>query len=134
MQNFKDWPVFVKISFGVLLTAFVIAGLVEIPKLSSQPEATNDSSQNIPKKLVNIDIVIESESSTPLENVEIRFLFKGAPEVRRTNTDGFVQIEIPERTTVDITLSKEGFKTAQYTINLENDPNRTRVYRLRSQK
>lgn len=134
MQNFKDWPVFVKIGFGVILTALVTAGLVEIPKLSSQPEATNDSSQNTPKKLVSIDIVIESESSTPLENVEIRFVFKGAPEVRRTNTDGFVQIEIPERTTVDITLSKEGFKTAKYTINLENDPNRTRVYRLRAQK
>jgi hypothetical protein len=91
----------------VILTALVTAGLVEIPKLSSQPEATNDSSQNTPKKLVSIDIMIESESSTPLENVEVRFVSKGAPEVKSTNTDGFVQIEIPERMTVDITFSKE---------------------------
>jgi len=85
-------------------------------------------------ELVNIDIIVESDIAKPLENVEIRFVSKGSPEVRRTNTDGFTQIEIPARNDIEIILTKEGFETARHTLNLNNDPNRTRTYYLKSQQ
>lgn len=131
MQNIKDWPVFVKICFGVIITSLSIAGLIEIPKLNQQ-EVSNTQEASL--SLVNVDIIVESDTAKPLEDVEVRFVSKGSPEVRRTNTDGFTQIEIPGRDDIEITLSKEGFKTSRHTLNLNNDPNRTRTYYLTPQQ
>ncbi len=133
MQNIKDWPLFVKICFGIIIAAFTIAGLVEIPKLNQQQTTGQNTSQEIATELVNVDIIVESDAAKPLKNVEVRFVSKGSPEVRRTNTDGFTQIEIPSRDNIEITLSKEGFEAARHTLNLNNDPNRTRTYYLKPQ-
>lgn len=140
MQNFKDWPAFIKICFGVIISALIAAGLVELPKLNAQQESGEnqqppaEDAQKVLADLVNIEIIVESNASTPLENVEVRFVSKGAPEVRKTNTDGFTQIEIPSRSDIEITLSKNGFETARHTLNLKNDPNRTRRYYLKPQQ
>ena len=134
MQNIKDWPPFVKICFGVIAVAFTIAGLIEAPKLSKQRIAGGNTSQKAANELVNVDIIVESDTTKLLENVEIRFVSKGSPEIRRTNTDGFTQIDIPARDYIEITLSKKGFETARHTLNLNNDPKRTRTYYLKSQK
>lgn len=134
MQNIKDWPLFVKIGSGVIIAALTIAGLIEVPKLNEQSIAEEPTSQEASTELVNVDIIVESDAASPLENVEVRFVSKGSPEVRRTNTDGFTQIEIPARADIEITLSKEGFATARHTLNLNNDPNRTRTYYLKPQQ
>lgn len=134
MQNIKDWPLFVKICFGVIGVALVVAGLIEVPKLSGQQTVEKNNSQEAATELVNVDIIVMSDADKPLENAEIRILSKGSPEVRKTNTDGFVQIDIPARKDIEIIISKEGFKTARHTINLNNDPNRTRTYYLKPQK
>ncbi|MBD2095307.1 carboxypeptidase regulatory-like domain-containing protein [Trichocoleus sp. FACHB-591] len=134
MQNIKDWPLFIKICFGLIFLALVVAGLIEIPKLSEQQTSEQSNPKQAATELVNVDIIVVSDTAKPLENVEVRLVSKGAPEVRKTNTDGFVQIDIPARRDIEITLIKEGFKTARYTINLNNDPNRTRTYYLKPQK
>lgn len=136
MQNIKDWPVFIKVCFGVITASLVIAGALEIPKLSKQQTAEENTSQKTATELLNVDIIVLSDEANlkPIENVEIRFISKGSPEVRRTNTDGFTQIDIPTRQDIEITLSKEGFKQSRYTLNLNNDPKRTRTYYLKPQK
>lgn len=132
MQNFKDWPLFIKICFGAVIMALAVAGLIEVPKLNGlQTSDEGEGSQETSVELVNVEIIVESDTATPLENVEVRFVSKGAPETRRTNTDGFTQIEIPSRSDIEITLSKEGFETARHTLDLNNDPNRTRTYYLK---
>jgi hypothetical protein len=133
VQNIKDWPLFIKICFGVIIAGLTVAGLVEIPKLSKQQVTGENISQETATGLVNVDIIVES-ATRPVENVEVRFVSKGSPEVRKTNTDGFTQIEIPARDDIEITLSKEGFKTARHTLNLNNDPKRTRTYYLKPQQ
>lgn len=126
MQNIKDWPLFFKICFGIVFLALAIAGLVEIPKINERQTSGENISQETATELVKVDIIVESDVNQPLENVEVRFVSKGSPEVRKTNTDGFTQIEIPVRDDIEITLSKEGFQTSRHTMNLNNDPNRTR--------
>lgn len=134
MQNIKDWPLFVKASFGVIVAALAVAGLIEIPKLNEQQITEEKTSQGDSTELVNVDIIVESDIASPLDNVEVRFVSKGSPEIRRTNTDGFTQIEIPARDDIEITLSREGFEPARHTLNLKNDPNRTRTYYLKPQQ
>jgi hypothetical protein len=132
VQNIKDWPIFIKICFGIIIGTLTIAGIVEIPKLSEKQTPGKESSQKGADS-VKIAIIIESiNTAKVLENVEVRFVSKGSPETRMTNTDGFTQIEIPSREDIEITLSKKGFKSAKYTINLNNDPQKTRTYRLES--
>ncbi|ELS34526.1 MULTISPECIES: carboxypeptidase regulatory-like domain-containing protein [Pseudanabaena] len=136
MQNIKDWPIFIKVCFGLITTALVIAGATEIPKLNKQQKAEDNTSQKNATELLNVDIVVLSDEATskPIENAEIRFISKGSPEVRRTDTNGFTQIDIPVRQDIEITISKEGFKQSRYTLSLSNDPNRTRKYYLQPQK
>jgi hypothetical protein len=136
VQNIKDWPIFIKICFGLITTALVIAGATEIPKLNKQQKAEDNTSQKNLTELLNVDIVVLSEEATskPIENAEIRFISKGSPEVRKTDTNGFTQIDIPVRQDIQITISKEGFKQSRYTLNLNNDPNRTKTYYLQPQK
>lgn len=134
MQNIKDWPLFVRICFGVIISTLIVAGIVEIPKLSEKQTSGKESSQKGAADSVKIGIIIESANTEKvLEKVEVRFVSKGSPENRMTDTQGFTQIEIPSTEDIEITLSKKGFKTAKYTINLNNDPKKTRTYRLESQ-
>ena len=112
----------------------IIAGTVEIPKLSEKQTSGKESSQKGAADSVKIGIIIESTNTAKvLENVEVRFVSKGSPESRMTDTQGFAQIEIPSTEDIEITLSKKGFKIAKYTINLNNDPKKTRTYRLEPQ-
>ena len=108
--------------------------MVEIPKLSEKQTLGKESSQKGASDSVKIAIIIESTNTAKvLENVEVRFVSKGSPEIRMTDTNGFTQIEIPSREDIEITLSKKGFKTAKYTVNLNNDPQKTRTFRLEPQ-
>lgn|GEM_PF-2038558 len=136
MQNIKDWPVFIKVCFGLITTALVIAGATELPKLNKQQKAEDITPQKIATELLNVDIIVLSDeaNSKPIENAEIRFVSKGSPEVRKTDTNGFAQIDIPVRQDIEITISKEGFKQSRYTLSLNNDPKRTRKYYLQPQK
>ncbi len=134
MQNIKDWPIFIQICFGLIATALVTAGIIEIPKLSEKQTSGKESSQKEAANLAKIEIMIEAkETAKALENVEVRFVSKGSPETRMTNTDGFTRIEIPSREDIEITLSKKGFKTAKHIVNLNNEPGKTRTYRLEPQ-
>jgi hypothetical protein len=134
VQNIKDWPLFIKICFGIIIITLTVAGVVEIPKLSEKQTSGKESSQKGAADSVKIGIIIESANTAKvLENVEVRFVSKGSPETRMTDTQGFAQIEIPSREDIEITLSKKGFKTAKFTTNLNNDSQKTRTYRLESQ-
>ena len=115
MQNIKDWPLFIKVCFGLITTALIIAGATEIPKLNKQQKLEDNTSQKTVTELLNVDIVVLSEEATskPIENAEIRFISKGSPEVRKTDTNGFTQIDIPVRQDIQITISKEGLVMSQ---------------------
>jgi hypothetical protein len=134
VQNIKDWPSFIKICFGIIFGALVVAGFIEKPKFDMSQVTGDKSSQNAAKELVDVDIVVQSEAYKPLEDVEVTVNSKGSPEIRKTNTDGFAQLSIPSRDDVEITLRKKGFEISRHTLKLSNDPKRTRTYYLKNQK
>jgi hypothetical protein len=130
VQNIKDWPLFVKISFGILIATFTIAGWVEFPKLSEQ----KTSQENPVSDLVDIDVLVYTESKEPLEGVEVRFIVKGSPVVKQTNTEGYTQIQIPKVGDIDIELRKKGFQTATHNIDTQIDSKKNREYILRQKQ
>ena len=134
MQNITNWPLFVKAGFSLIIGVLVVGGLLEIPKLNVQKGPGDKSSQETAKELIEIDIIIESDTRKVLEDAEIRFVSKGSPEIRKTNTDGYARIAIPVRNDVDINISKKGFETSRHTLNLSNDPNRSKIFYLKVQK
>lgn len=133
MENFDKWPNWIKIALGIIASALTFAGLraigvKDLPNLSSQQ--TQDSNAT---NLLNVDLIVQTEQGEPIEGVEVTFTSKGAPEVKPTNTSGFVQLQIPNRDDIEIRLSRTGFKPATYTINLKNDPQRTRKFQLKKE-
>lgn len=134
MQDIKNWPLFVKAGFSLIIGVLFVGGLLEIPKLNVQKVIGDKSSQETAKELIEIDIIVESETRKVLEDAEIRFTSKGPPETRNTNTDGYARIAIPVRNDVDIKISKKGFETSRHTLNLSNDPNRSKTFYLKVQK
>ena len=135
MNLFNKLPDTVKFCIGLVSAVAAIAWIRELPKLNEQGITKEEVSQKNTVELMNIDIrVVDDTTSKSIENAEIMFVSKGTPEIRRTNTTGFTQIDIPPRKDIEITISKEGFIQAQYTLNPNNDPERTKTYRLKPQK
>lgn len=133
MENLDKLPNWIKISLGIIATALIAAvlraiGVKDLPNFSSP--STQDSTAT---NLLNVDLIVQTEQGEPVEEVGVTFTSKGAPEVKRTNTSGFVQLQIPSRDDIEIRLSKTGFKSATYTVNLKNDPQRTRTFQLKKE-
>lgn len=133
MESFDKWPTWIKICIGLIASALIAAGLrasgvKDLPNLSSQSTQDNKATESL-----NVDLIVQTESGDPLEAVEVTFTSKGAPEVKRTDTAGFVQLQIPNRDDMEIRLSKKGFEAVTRNINLKNDPQRTRKFQLKKE-
>lgn len=90
--------------------------------------------QEAQQSLQSINITVQDrETMQPLENVSVRIVFDGPPVQKMSDRNGYFEIKIPPRQTATITLTKNGFVTAQETINLETDPSTTRVLYMDAQ-
>jgi hypothetical protein len=49
-----------------------------------------------------VELIVLTEQFAPVENVEARFITKGAPEVRRTDSNGYSRLRIPSRGDVNL--------------------------------
>jgi hypothetical protein len=61
----------------------------------------------------------------PIELVEVRFISSGAPTSRYTDSNGYVDINIPRRDDIEVILSKSGLRTKRLILNLLTGENRT---------
>ena len=87
-------------------------------------------SQDTEAKYIAVEFVVLDTKNEPLEGVNVQFISQGSPEPRRTNTDGFVGIDIPERDKIQVILTKTNCKTIDRTLNLKTDPQRTVTYQM----
>jgi len=106
---------------GLLFSGFLSQDLIQ--SLSSNSQLSPSPSPTI--EYIKVDFIIISKDNQPLEQVQVQFIFDGAPAPRFTNTDGYVRIEIPKRDNVNVLLVKEGFEDINREINLTADPNDT---------
>ena len=85
-----------------------------------------DSSLTPISKLIKVNLAVKDlETKQAIQDVKVYFLSQGAPTTKFTDENGYTSMEIPERGDIQITLTKSGYKTRNFTINLQNDKNRT---------
>ncbi|MBD1861818.1 MULTISPECIES: hypothetical protein [Trichocoleus] len=99
-------------------------GLVQ--KIFPQGSTTeNTQSQTKPNEMMEVGFNIYTTDNQPIEQVEVRFIFNGAPISRYTDSNGYVNIEVPRRKDIEVILSKDGFQLKRQILNLQVDPNET---------
>lgn len=132
MQNFASWPLWIRISLGIVALALAVAGLREFPELTKLAVGQQETaSKEVEPKLADVRIVTETEEGEPIKGVSVRFSYKGSPTERITTDDGYAPIKIPSTEDVEVTISKEGYETRKHIINLKNDPGGNRTFQLK---
>jgi LCCL domain len=134
-KNWGDHPVAVSVSIFVSIAGLLWAIYTfyaptqnpSVPPSSSTPVIPDPPT--VPS--TEVELIVQTEQFAPLENVEVRFITKGAPEVRITDSNGYTRLRIPSRGDIEVILSRKDFETLRLVINLENDSNRTRTYQLK---
>ncbi|MCC3407481.1 MAG: hypothetical protein JGK17_18175 [Microcoleus sp. PH2017_10_PVI_O_A] len=115
------------ITLGILaLLGGLGLGYFTVTISSNPPKPPISSTENLTTP-IKVDLtVIDIETKQAISDIKVYFLSKGAPTTKMTDDNGYTSIEIPERGDIQVTLSKSGYKTKNFTINLETDKNRTR--------
>jgi hypothetical protein len=127
MENFfNNSPKPLRILLALCLSVAMIWGVVEFDPHSSHKPPTPEETD----KETEVKFIVVGKDKQPIEGAKIQFISDGAPEIRLTNTDGYVRIKIPSREDINIILSKEGFETIDKIINLRVDSLRTRTFTL----
>lgn len=77
-----------------------------------------------------IQLITQAEAGEPLPGVKIQYISQGAPEVQYTDNNGFARVSIPSKGDVNIILTKEGYPSQSFTIDLQNEQSKTRIIRF----
>jgi hypothetical protein len=77
-----------------------------------------------------VEIITQIETGEPLAGVKVQVVAKGAPENQYTDDNGYAKLNISSKGDVRVTLSKPGYTTKDFNINLSNDQNTVRYVRL----
>ena len=119
MSNFfNSLPNWGKIVAGVLIGLLISFGILNITVPTQE-------------SLVKVKFIVQTKEKTAIEGVEVKFIFDGSPAPRMTNTDGYVEIDIPERNDIRIILRKDGYNTIDRIINLKADKQKTITYEMK---
>ena len=126
MNNIKNLSPLAKVGVGISLAVLVGTGLITLPEILLKDPIEETET------LIDFNIVIYDESNNEfLEGVKVSFTPKGSPIEKYTDSQGYVKIELPSTSSINIRLSKNGFKPETYTIDVENDPNQNREYKMK---
>lgn len=127
MQAIQNLPWWAKAAFAFVLIAAGVSGFEilgeDFPLLTQSSQQSFDS-----QDLRNIAITIhDRNTSQPIESVEIQIIFDGPPVRKMTDRNGYTEIDIPTRDSVQLILTHQDYQTARESINLNTDPNTNRI-------
>jgi CarboxypepD_reg-like domain len=77
-----------------------------------------------------VDLITQSETGEPLAGVKVQVIARGAPENQYTDSNGYAKANISNKGDVRVNLSKSGYPTQDFNINLANDQNTVKIIRL----
>jgi hypothetical protein len=126
LQAFLNLPNWAKALFAFIGIVGLIAGY-ETLQSNSNPAKELISQGSKSPDLKDVNIIVRTKESQPEANVKVEIISKGPPTSKTTDSNGYVEIQIPSRETVEIILSKPGYEDAKYLINLATDPNTTKT-------
>ncbi|PSB52726.1 hypothetical protein C7B67_06045 [filamentous cyanobacterium Phorm 6] len=78
----------------------------------------------------NVELYTQTEEGEYLADVKIIFTAQGPPEFKYTDNSGYAKVKIPTKGDVSVNLSKTGYPTQNFTINLENEQSTPRIIRF----
>jgi hypothetical protein len=116
-----------RVSISVLVLGVIVSITVFSITISNGPSTWLPRPQENSTKTIKVDLAVKDiETKQAISDIKVYFSSKGSPTTKMTDDNGYTSIEIPERGDIQVTLSKSGYKTKNFTINLETDKNRTR--------
>ncbi|MBD2625038.1 carbohydrate-binding protein [Trichormus variabilis] len=130
LDFFKTLPNWAK---GILFLSFsiIVAALIMSKDTSSNdPPGQPGHPSKTETKYKQVSLTVKNPQKEPLDHVKVEFNFTGAPPSKFTDSNGYVQINIPERNDIKIYLSKKGYKTRDYILNLLADPDSNKEIEL----
>ena len=128
LDMFQKLPWWAKSAFAFL---FIVAGISASDLLSKRPEFLNSLTNQSVNTPLQISRTVYNRQSQPIKDVNVQVIFEGPPVQLMTDRNGYFQLEIPAgKKKLQVTLTKEGFEIARESINLEADPNLTRIIYL----
>jgi hypothetical protein len=77
-----------------------------------------------------VELTTQTSSGESLAGVKIQVIAQGAPEVQYTDNNGYAKVRISSKGDVRVNLSKSGYPSQNFNINLENDPSIVRTIRF----
>lgn len=126
MQSIKDWFKNLPLqNVGLSLIAILFIAVAGPKGLEVISNLTKDSSSPASKTsdLTKVNVIVRTKKgSQPVTEVDVAIISKGPPTTKTTDSNGYVEIQIPSRETVEVILSKEGYGNKKYLINLVTDP------------
>ncbi len=111
------------VTTGIIALLYFFVDTVIFPERLTKNEFLSD-------QLLDVGFIVLNEESKPIEGVRVQLIFDGAPESKLTDSAGYVQVEIITRKSINVILTKAGFKTKTKIINLEVEKNKTRTFVL----
>jgi hypothetical protein len=131
----NDWPP--KIRAIAVVATILTAGItyqvaknhlgVDVSNTGTSPSPSNGSSiSNKSDELMRIGLLVQTKQGYTVGEVEVIVVSKGAPTRKVSDRNGYIEIEIPKRKSVEVLFQKSGFKPTREIINLEVDPATTK--------
>jgi len=120
----KTNPLYIITGILTLLAGLGFSTVTILNKSITLPPILTGTTANPPTS-IKVDLAVKDiETKQAISDIKVYFSSKGSPTIKMTDDNGYTFIEIPERGDIQVTLSKSGYKTKTFTINLETDKNR----------
>ena len=77
-----------------------------------------------------VELITQTSIGESLAGVKIQVIAQGPPVVEHTDSNGYAKVRIPSKGEVRVNLSKSGYPSQNFNINLETDPSIVRIIRF----
>jgi len=77
-----------------------------------------------------VELITQIHTGEALAGVKIQVIAQGPPEVQYTDNNGYAKVQIPSKGDVRVNLSKSGYPSQDFIINLETDQRIVRIIRF----
>ncbi len=116
------------VAWGLILTFIAsIATLLTVPEVRCGIGLQSDTCSTQQKE---VELITQTETGEALAGVKVQVIAKGAPENQYSDSNGFSKVKISSEGDVHINLSKPGYPSQDFNINLKNDQSTVRTIRF----
>lgn len=122
--NYKKWSLVIA---AISAAAAVAAVVIKFPAVSCASGLNPGACR---AQLREVELITQSETGEPLSNVKVQVIAKGAPEVQYTDNNGYIKVQIPSEGDVRVNLTKDGYPSQDFNLNVENSPSTVRIVRF----